>query len=48
MNNHMLSEEKTKSILMSLQDIMLLPYPVISSRRDQVLASFKYVYNLFC
>ena len=47
MNNHMLSGVKKKNrnwlILMPSQDIRLL-CPVISSRGDPVLASFKHIY----
>ena len=41
----MLSEEKTKSISVPTKGITLLLYPVISSRRDLVSASFKCVYS---
>ena len=34
-------------MLMLLQGITLLLYPVISSRRNLVPVSFKYVYNFF-
>ena len=47
MSNQRLSEEKTKSILISSQDIMLLLYPLISSRGVLVSASFKHVYDFF-
>ena len=46
MNSHMLSEEKSKSVLMPSQDIMLFLYPVINSRRDLVSTSFKYFYKI--
>ena len=36
MSNHMVSEEKTKSTLMSLQDITLLLYFVITGRIDLI------------
>ena len=42
----MLFKGKTKSLLISSQDIALLLYPVISSCRDLVSAQFKYVYTL--
>ena len=50
----MLSEQKNPknknqqliiTMLMSSQDVTLLLYNVISSRRDLVLVSFKHVYN---
>ena len=42
----MLSEEKSKPVLMPSQDIMLFLYPVINSRRDLVSTSFKYFYKI--
>ena len=39
----MLFKGKTKSLLISSQDIALLLYPVINSCRDLVSAQFKHV-----
>ena len=45
MSDHMLSEEKTKSILVPSQDKTLLSYPVINNRRD--LQSWSYDFGTF-
>ena len=41
MSNHMLSEEKTKSVLLPPQDMMLLLYCKISHQRGLVFALSK-------
>ena len=45
-----MSEKKTKSILLSSQNITLLLHPVISNNKDLVTAllqSYEHVYNFF-